>query len=165
MSMLISEEMTRKLNHQVTEEFSAAHTYQAMRCAFNAMGLKIMAQRFQAQADEERGHGMKLLNYIMDVGAAVELEAIPKPSADVGSPMAILKGALQAELAVTKQYNELMAFAEGEKDYATRSFLQWFVNEQVEEVSSMSDLLHLAEMAKGNMLQVEMRVRHAMMGK
>ncbi|MCP4251029.1 MAG: ferritin [bacterium] len=165
MSMLISAEMTKRLNHQVTEELSAAHTYQAMTCAFDAMGLKIMAQRFQAQADEERGHGMKLLKYIMDVGGTVELEGIPKPSADCGSPMSILKAALDAELVVTKQYNELMAFAESEKDYATRSFLQWFVNEQVEEVSSMSDLVHLAEMAKGNMLQVEMRVRHAMMGK
>ena len=59
--------------------------------------------------------------------------------------------------------NKLMTLADQEKDYATRSFLQWFVDEQVEEVSSMEDLLQLVKLAGNNVLQVEMRVRHEMM--
>ncbi len=58
--------------------------------------------------------------------------------------------------------NDLVALAESEDDYATRSFLNWFVDEQVEEVSSMTDLLTLVKLARGNMLQVEARVRHEM---
>ena len=58
--------------------------------------------------------------------------------------------------------NDLVTLADSEKDYATRSFLNWFVDEQVEEVSSMTDLLNLVELADGNMLQVEARVRHQM---
>jgi ferritin len=56
-----------------------------------------------------------------------------------------------------------MGLADSENDYATRSFLQWFVDEQVEEVSSMTDLLTLVKMAGDNLLQVEARVRHEMM--
>jgi ferritin len=135
-----------------------------MACAFDGMGLKVLAKRFVAQADEERGHGMKLVKYLLEVGGTVELEAVPQPTGDFSTPMSIFQAALEAELEVTKQYNELTSFSEQEKDYATRSFLQWFVDEQVEEVSSMSELVQLAEMSK-DMLQVEARVRHAMMGK
>jgi len=162
MSMLISKTMNDRLNQQVTVEFSAAHMYLAMACAFDAMGLKIMAQRFLQQDEEERGHAMKLLKYIMDVGGRVALEGIPASSADLSTAQSIVQASLDAELKVTRDYNEMTALAEQEKDYATRSFLQWFVDEQVEEVSSMSDLLRLIEMAKGNMLQVELRVAHLM---
>ena len=128
------------------------------------MGLKIMARRFFAQAEDEREHALKLFKYVQEVGGSVELGAIPKPSGDHSTPMKILKAALNAELKVTKQVNALMALAEKENDYATRGFLQWFVDEQVEEVSSISELVQLAQMAK-DMLQVEARVRHNMSAK
>ncbi|MFQ5490730.1 MAG: ferritin-like domain-containing protein, partial [Phycisphaerae bacterium] len=76
-------------------------------------------------------------------------------------PMKILKGGLDSELKVTKQINALVALAEKEKDYATRSFLNWYVDEQVEEVSAMRDLVQLAQMTK-DMYHVEARVRHMM---
>ena len=69
---------------------------------------------------------------------------------------------MDSEVIITKKVNELVAQAERENDYATRSFLQWFVDEQVEEVSTMTELLQLVKLAGDNVLQVEARVRHEM---
>jgi len=161
--MMISETMNARLNEQITEEFSAGQKYLAMACAFDTMGLKIMHQRFLAQAAEERDHAMRILHYIHEVGGIVTLDKLPKPSGEFSSLEAIVQAALESEEQITRMVNELVALAESEKDYATRSFLQWFVTEQVEEVSSMRDLLGLVRMAGRDMLQVEARVRHEMM--
>ena len=162
MSTMISAAMNAKLNEQVTNELAASHSYLAMSCAFDELGLKVLSKRFFAQADEERDHALKLVKYIQEVGGTVTLDAVPKPKAKYGSPLAILKAALDAELNVTQQVNELVGLADKEKDYASRSFLQWFVDEQVEEVASMRHLVQLAELAK-DMFQVENRLRHEMM--
>jgi len=131
MSKLISSAMNTKLNAQVTNEMGASLKYLAMACAFEEMGLKILAKRFGQQSDEERAHALKILGYIQQVGGTVKVDAVPKPTGSFSDPMKILKGALDAELKVTQQINDLAALAEKEKDYATRSFMNWFVDEQV----------------------------------
>ncbi len=163
--MTISEAMNAKLNEQITAEFSAGHKYLAMACAFEGMGLKIMHERFLIQAAEEREHAMRILHYIHEVGGVVTLDAVPKPAGEFGGPEDIVRTALESEEHITRMVNGVVALAESQKDYATRSFLQWLVDEQVEEVSSMRDLLSLVKMAGGEMLQVEARVRHEMMEK
>lgn len=161
--MMISSGMNAKLNEQIQAEFSAAHGYLTMACAFDNMGLKILAKRFYEQHTEEQAHAMKILRYVQEVGGTVTLAEINKPRTEYPSAMAIVEAALESEKNVTAMINALMSMADSEKDYATRSFLQWFVDEQVEEVSSMSDLLTLVKMAGENLLQVESRVRHEMM--
>lgn len=160
--MMISQSMNAKLNEQITAEFSAAHSYLAMACAFDRMGLKVLAKRFVEQYDEEREHAMKIVKYIQEVGGSVVVESIGKPNGDYKDAKAIIQAALESEKHITQMINDLVALAESEKDYASRSFLDWFVNEQVEEVASMTDLLNLVKLAGGNMLQVETRVRHEM---
>ena len=160
--MMISKKITAKLNKQITTEFSAAHSYLAMACAFERMGLKILAKRFLAQHEEEREHALKIVNYVQKVGGAVTLEAVPKPTTDYKDAKAVVRAALASEKKVTQLIHELVALAESENDYATRSFLNWFVDEQVEEVASMTDLLNLMQLAGDNMLQVENRIRHEM---
>lgn len=161
--MMISAAMNAKLNEQITAEFSAAHCYLAMSTVFDAMGLKILGKKFRGQDDEERRHAMKIVAFIQEVGGTVTLDAIPRPRCDFKSAEAIVQAALESELSVTRMINDVVALAESEKDYATRSFLNWFVDEQVEEVASMTDLLDLVKLAGDNMLQVESRVRHEMM--
>ncbi len=162
-NMMISAAMNTKLNEQIAAEFAAAHAYLAMACAFDRMALKALAKRFFQQHDEERGHGMKILHYIHEVGGTVSLDAVAKPKKDYKSVEAIVSTALQNEIDITEKINELVTFADSEKDYATRSFLEWFVDEQVEEVSTMSDLLNVVKLAGNNVLQVEALVRHQMM--
>ncbi len=160
--MMISDAMNVKLNEQVAVEFAAAHVYLAMACALDRMGLKILAARFLAQYEEERGHALKILHYVQEVGGTVTLDGVSKPAGDYTNVEAIVQTALESERDVTRKINDLVALADSEKDYASRSFLNWFVDEQVEEVSSMSDLLTLVQLAGDNMLQVEARIRHEM---
>ncbi len=159
---MISETMNVKLNEQITAELAAAHQYLAMACELDRMGFKILARKFQAQCDEERQHAMKIVQYVNLAGGGVKLEAIAKPTASHGTVKEIVQAALEGEKTITRKIHDLVAVAEAEKDYATRSFLNWFVDEQVEEVSAMDELLKLVELAGENILQVEARVRHEM---
>lgn len=161
---MISKPMNDKLNQQITAEFAAAHNYLAMACTLEGMGLKILTKKFLEQSEEERGHAMKIINYIHDVEGTVALEGTPRPQGDFSTVKSIVSMALEGERKVTGMIHELVALAELDKDYPTRSFLQWFVDEQVEEEASMRDLLNLVDMAGENLLQVEARVRHEMTG-
>ena len=154
--------MNQRLNDQLNRELTASYAYLAMACTLNQMGLKVMAEFFTRQSSEEREHAEKFLKYIQEVDGAVTLAAVAAPSENHTTALAIAKASLESELAITGNINDLVTLAESEKDYATRQFLAWFVEEQVEEISSMGDLLRLIQMAKGNMLQVEARIRHEM---
>ena len=163
--MMISETMNAKLNEQVAAELSAAHAYLAMACSFDRKGLKILAQLFLKQHDEEREHAMKIVKYLQEVGGIVVLGAVPAPKSDFANTEVIVETALKGEKKITEMINDLVALADKENDYATRSFLNCFVDEQVEEVASMTGLLGLVRLAGDNILQVEARVRHQMMSK
>ncbi len=153
--MPISKKMNAQLNQQITHEFEAGGSYLAMSCQFDQMGLKTLSAHFRKQAEEERGHALKILDYLQEVGGAVELTALAKPPAAYPSVHAAVKAALSSEKKVTGQIHDLVTLAEQQKDYATRSFLNWFVDEQVEEEAGMSAVLQLVEMAGKNLLQLE----------
>ena len=163
--MMISKAMNSKLNEQIMVEYSAAHKYLAMVCSFDQMGFKFLSKRFMEQSEEEREHALKILNYMVQVGGTVALTAVPKPENEYKNVEEIVRTALENEQEVTRMINDLVALAESENDYATRSFLNWFIDEQVEEESNMNDLLQLVQLAGKNILQVEMRVRHDMSSK
>lgn len=158
--MQISEAIAKKLNEQVSNEYGAFWIYQQMAFSLEAMGLSVFSQWFIAQAAEERGHADKIANYLLDQGAEVELLQLPQPKADFKDVAEICQGALDHELKVTRQINELVKMAEEENDYATRSFLAWFVDEQVEEVATATQLLDLVKMAQtpGQLLMLEGRI-------
>jgi ferritin len=151
--------MNGQLNEQITNEFFAAHAYLQMSCVLEGMGLRMLAKWFEHHAAEEREHGMKIVHYVHEVGGKVRLDTIPKPEQEYADVEKIIQAALDHELEVTRMINELVALADEEKDYATRSFLQWFVDEQVEEVSVVTEVLDLVKLAGDkHMLQVEARV-------
>ena len=155
--MMFSKKMLTRLNEQVKNEFHASWLYMAMAFALEDMNLKGFANWFYAQADEEREHAMKIANYIMDQGGQVTLTELPKPKTEYKSVEEIVKGALDHELKVTKQINEIAMMAEKESDLATRQFMAWFIDEQVEEVSSVTNLLEMVKMAQtpGQLLMLQ----------
>jgi len=150
--MLISDKMSARLNEQINNEQYAAHIYLAMAGAFEKMGLKVFAQYYYKQSAEETEHAMKIFKYVVDTGAEVKLKAIGEPEAKWSDAEEIVKAALEHELKVTGQINEIVALAEEEKDYATRTFLNWFVDEQVEEVSSAQEMVDLVTMTPKTMI-------------
>jgi len=103
----------------------------------------------KAQA-EEVGHALRFYNYIYDRNGRVELKEIPQPPKEWGSPIEAFKAAYEHEQFISKCINELAALAEEKKDYSTRSFLEWFINEQVEEEVSVKKILDKLRFAENS---------------
>lgn len=154
--MLISDRMAAAINTQIGNEFGASLQYVAIGAHFGAENLPGLSAHFHKQGMEERGHAMRFVNYLVDVGARVRVPAIPAPQAEFKSAEDAVKLSLEWELTVTRQINDLVDLAISDKDHLTRNFLQWFVNEQLEEVASMETLLSTVRRAgEGGLLFVE----------
>jgi ferritin len=154
--MLISEKILAALNEQVGNEFSAMLQYLAIAAHFERETLPILAAHFYKQAEEEKVHAHKFIKFILDTGARVQIPALPAPQGLFKFAEDAVKLSLDQEKAVSAQINALLGKAKAENDYTTDTFLQWFVSEQLEEVSSMADLLAIVQRAgEGNLLRVE----------
>jgi ferritin len=160
--MAISKKMNKALNDQVTNEFFASQTYLAMACMFEAKSLAVLAERFRKQALEERDHATKLIDYILDADGTVELQAIPEPQNKYATVQAALEAALEHEEGVTKNIHDLCTLAEADKDRATRQFLDWYVEEQVEEEASARTLIDIGKLCGNAVLQLEAYLIHLM---
>ncbi|HJK89682.1 MAG TPA: ferritin, partial [Polyangiaceae bacterium LLY-WYZ-15_(1-7)] len=125
--------MNEKLNAQITREFYSSYLYRQMASCLDQMGLSVLEQFFLDQADEERMHAVKLIDYVQKAGGKLALGAIEAPPAEYESVLAICEATLAHERQVTKHIHALVAQAEEDKDYSTRSYLQWYIDEQVEE--------------------------------
>ncbi|MCE7873198.1 ferritin [bacterium CPR1] len=157
--MLLKDGLLEPLNRQVTNEFHAHTQYVAIATYFDDQGLPELAGHFYKQSEEERAHAMKFVRYILDAGARPTISGIPDIKNDFSSASEAVKFALDQELKVTEQINDLVRLAIEKSDYTTHTFLQWFVTEQVEEVSSMSNLLQIIKHAGNSLLLVEDYVR------
>ena len=120
--------------------------------------LLIVEQLFLQQAGEEQLHALKLLSYVQKAGGSVKLGAIDAPPHEYASVFDVVQQTLEHERKVTRMIHDLVAQAEQDKDYSTRSYLQWFVDEQVEEEASFTELLQLTKLAGDNFLMLEHRV-------
>jgi ferritin len=153
--MLISSELETAVNAQIGSEFGASMQYISIASYFDNENLEELSAFFFRQADEERVHGMKFINYILETGGQVRIPAIEAARYEFNDAVDAVQAALDWEMEVTKQINGIMDIAVQEKDYIAQNFLQWFVNEQLEEVSTMNTLLGVTRRAKDNLLHVE----------
>jgi ferritin len=145
---MVSEKMAKALNSQLNFELYSAYVYLAMSAHADAVGLKGFANWFNAQYQEEMMHATKFFNYIMD-RAEVELEAIEKPRKEYKDALEMFTETLKHEQEVTARINELASLAIEEKDHATSTFLQWFINEQVEEEATVKEIIDNIKLAGG----------------
>lgn len=145
--MLISRDMNAQMNAQIGNELGASMQYINIAAYFDGSALRMLSQHFFKQADEERAHAMKFVRYILDAGGAVAVPAIPVARAQFPSAAEAVSLALEGELTVTKQINDLLDRASSERDYVAHDFLEWFAREQLEEVSSMDTLLKMVRRA------------------
>ncbi len=143
------------LNEHIPNEFAASQAYLAAAIYYDGFTMPRMAAFFYRQSIEERNHAMMIAQYLMDIDAEVTIPGINAPKngfADLVEPVRV---ALEQERKVTEQFNELTSIARGANDFQGEQFLQWFLKEQVEEVSLMSDLLTVVERAKDQPLEIE----------
>lgn len=155
---MLSKDMNAKLNAQITHEFYSSYLYRQMAAWFGENSLGVLQDYFLRQADEEQMHANKLIDYVMKAGGHLKLGAIEAPPDRYESPLQIMQRTLEHEQGVTKKIHDLVAQAEADKDYSTRSYLQWYIDEQVEEEATFSELSDLTRMAGDNLLMLEDRV-------
>jgi ferritin len=153
--MLTSQKIIDAMNEQIGYEFSASLQYFAIGAYFAAEALPQLSGHFFKQAEEEKGHAFRFMKYVVDAGGYVVIPAIAAPQARFKNPEEAVKLSLDQEIHVTNQINGLVELARKENDYITINFLQWFLTEQLEEVSSMDNLLKIVQRAGANVLQAD----------
>ncbi len=153
--MLTSKKVVDAINKQIGNEFHASMQYIAIAAYFSGEALNQLAQHFFRQAAEENDHAMRFIKYVLDAGGQIVLPTIDAPQATFGNAEEAIQLSLDQEVEVTHQINALVELAHSENDYITINFLQWFLTEQLEEVSSMDALLKVVHRGAGNLLTVE----------
>lgn len=144
---MLDKDIEIALNQQINNELEAWYGYLAMSARLDTMHLKGMAAFMETQAREEQEHAHRVLRYLLDRGGKIELRAIDPPQAEYGSVVDVFTAAVASERENTKAIYGIYEVARKKADYATIAFLQWFLDEQVEEEKSMSDALGLVEFA------------------
>jgi ferritin len=154
--MVANQKIVAAINEQMGNEFSAMLQYYAIAAHFGAEGLRELSAHFYKQAEEEKEHALRFIQFVIDTGARVKIPAVSAPQAHFEVAEDAVKLSLEQEEQVTTQINALVSMAKAEFDYTADNFLQWFIKEQLEEVASMGQLLRVVQRAgEGNLLRVE----------
>jgi ferritin len=138
---MLKEKVEKALNEQINAELYSAYLYQSMAAYFEDKSLSGFARWMDLQAEEEMTHARKIYDYVNERGGRVILEGIDKPKNEWESNLDIFEDSLAHEEKITAMINDLVSLAAEEKDYATHSFLQWFVDEQVEEEDTVGEIV------------------------
>ena len=144
-----------KLNEQIAYEFAASQQYIAIAVAYDAQTLPQLAAHFYRQAIEERNHAMMMVQYLLDADEDVVVPAVAAPQISFGDVVEPVRLALDQEKRVTAQIQQLAITAREDGELVAEQFMHWFLQEQREEVSSMSALLTVVERSKDNIMLVE----------
>ncbi len=154
--MLINKDLAKKMMEQVRNEFGASFQYLAIATYFEQDAMDNTAKFFYAQAEEEKEHAMKLLHYVVETGGAADLLPVPAPSVKITSAEVAFQAALDWEVEVTGQINALVDLAIQQNDHLAQNFLKWFVDEQLEEVTTMEkNLAIVKKMGEKNIILLE----------
>ncbi|PYZ96391.1 ferritin [Alteribacter lacisalsi] len=138
---MISKELAEGLNEQMNYEFYSAHVYLATAAYCSNESLDGFAKFFLAQSEEERFHAMKFYNFLIDLGQQAMISEIPGPKAAFSSVLDAFEKSLAHEKEVTRRIYKLADRALDEREHATMTFLNWFIEEQVEEEASFDAII------------------------
>ena len=139
--MNISKTMQDAINEQIKNEYYSAYLYLSMSGYFESMNMPGSAKWMRTQHDEELTHALKMFDFVNDRDGRVVLKPIDQPANDFASPLAVWEMVLEHERKVTSLIYKIYEQAVKEGDYATQTFLAWFINEQVEEEKNASLML------------------------
>ena len=161
----MDEKLVKQLNKQIAEEINSAYLYLAMAADFEDKNLSGMAGWMYSQYHEEMEHAQKIYKYLIERGEKVVLEAIEKPQGSWDTPLSVFEASLKHEKYITGCIDSLYKLAVEVDDVASQIFLQWFITEQVEEESSVEEVLAKFKMVGNNpnglyLLDKELGARH-----
>ena len=158
--MLVSAKLNSAINVQIGHELENSHRYVAIASYFEGECLFGLAKIYFKQADEEREHAMKFVKFLLEVGGKVVIPQVPAPPSEFETAEDAAQSALDSEVRTTEQIYGLVDTATAEKNYIVVNFLQWFVSEQLEEVSSAQTRLSVIKRAGPSVLMVEAYLAH-----
>jgi len=152
--MELSKKMQDAINDQIKEEMASAYIYLSMAAYFESLNLGGFAAWMVKQSQEELNHAMKFYAFVHERGGRVVFQVLEQPPTDFDGPIDVFAKTLAHEQFITGRIHDLYAMAVEEKDYASLSLLQWFVDEQVEEEETAGGILETLKMigAKGQAL-------------
>jgi ferritin len=142
---MLSEKMLEALNVQANRELYSSYLYLSMSYYFESVKMPGFAGWMRVQAGEELVHTMKMLDYVASAGGRARMLAVEAPRESWASPVDAFQQVWDHERAVSGLIRALVGVSEAEKDEATRSFLQWYLDEQVEEEESSDSVLNLVK--------------------
>lgn len=162
--MAITLKVQETFNKHINAEFWSAYLYLSMSSYFHSIGLNGFANWMRVQYQEEKAHAEKFYDYIISRGGIVDIRPIPSVPNSWKSVVEVYESTLTHEIEVTRKINELVAVSMEEHDFASINFLQWFVNEQVEEEANIHQILDSLRLvqSEGNglfLLDREMKTR------
>ena len=155
---MLGKKLEKALNEQINAELYSAYLYLSMAAWFESQNLPGCAAWMRIQTKEEYAHGLKIFDFVNERRGRVVLRAIDEPAKEWKSPLAAFEAAFEHEQYITGRIDDLVNLANQDKDHATASFLQWFVNEQVEEEASVDTIVQMlkrAEKAPGALLMID----------
>ncbi|MCL2705597.1 MAG: ferritin [Spirochaetaceae bacterium] len=145
---MISKDVAALLNDQITHEFYAGYLYLSMAAQAEEMNLPGFANWLYVQHQEEHTHAMNIFKYLIEQGVKVSLKEIKAPKISWENPVEMAKDALKHEELVTSLFHKIMDVAHSAKDYASISFMNWYIDEQVEEEAGAKEIIQKFEMAE-----------------
>ncbi|MCL2293374.1 MAG: ferritin [Spirochaetes bacterium] len=145
---MINKDVAAMLNDQITNEFHAGYLYLSMAAQAEDMNLPGLANWFYVQHQEEHTHAMNIFKYLTEQGVKISLKEIKAPKVTWESPVEMAKDGLKHEELVTATFHKIMDAAHAARDYASIAFMNWYINEQVEEEAAAKDLIRKFEMAE-----------------
>lgn len=156
----ISTTVQDALNQQINRELASAYVYLAMSAWADEQNLQGAANWLRIQWEEELGHATKLVDYIAERGGSIRLKAIAEPPMQYENLLDVFRNVLRHEEDVTAAINGIYDIAAGEKDYATQTLLDWYVNEQVEEENQPTEIISMLELVGDSASGLLMVDRH-----
>lgn len=147
---MLSTKMEQALNDQLAAENYSAHLYLAITAYFRSIDLSGFANWMQVQYQEEISHSLKFFDYIDDRDGKMQVQAVEAPPSEWASPLEAYEASYAHEKTISENINDLVTLALAENDHSTNNFLQWFVAEQVEEVSSVKGILQKLKFAQNS---------------
>lgn len=140
-SSSISQTMQDAINDQIQAELESAYLYLALAAHMEQLHLKGFAHWLRMQWQEETQHALKFYDYLLQRDGVVQLKELPMPAYTAATPLEIFELVLEHEQYITRRINDLYALSSKERDYASQTLLQWFVDEQIEEEESARDIV------------------------
>jgi ferritin len=144
---MLTKKVEEFCNRQIEREGYSSNLYLSMASWAENKGLAGVASWLYVQADEERLHMLKFIKYVNERGGTALLPAFKQPPVKFKSVHDMFKDVLKHEQFISASINEVLTVATEEKDYATSNWIQWFVNEQIQEESSAKIILDKLELA------------------